>query len=209
MNKFVMYGLVIVAAAVGATWFLFGDAIIERGDLLYTPNEPTAVANDFWITALNENDKSAGKYLSGDSQSETLIPGYSKQDRAILGKSEQSNGTYYIKTTLMLFRDGQSAQVPLYTVVVSENGQFKVDLNSTLSSAQDAALNNALSYYASAAKHAYTLFLDTQLSADEKVLLLDANLSNLEKRMCVVRSEVIQTVLPSYAENASTPAYCE
>ena len=209
MNKFVMYGLVIVSVAVGTAWFVFGDAIIERGDLLYTPNEPTAVANDFWITALNENDTGAARYLSGDSQSETLIPGYSKQDRAILGKSEQSNGTYYIKTTLMLFRDGQSAQVPLYTVVVSEDGQFKVDLNSTLSSAQDAALDNALSYYASAAKHAYTLLPDAQLSAEEKVLLLDANLSNLEKRMCVVRSEVIQTVLPSYAQNASTPPYCE
>ncbi|MBD3587709.1 MULTISPECIES: hypothetical protein [Salinimonas] len=209
MNKFVMYGLVIVSVALGTAWFVFGDAIIERGDLLYTPNEPTAVANDFWITALNETDTGAARYLSGDSLSETLIPGYSKQDRAILGKSEQSNGTYYIKTTLMLFRDGQSTQVPLYTVVVSEDGLFKVDLNSTLSSAQDAALDNALSYYASAAKHAYRLFPGTQLSADEKVLLLDANLSNLEERMCAVRSEVIKTVLPSYAQSASTPAYCE
>ena len=204
-----MYGLVIVSVALGTAWCVFGDAIIERGDLLYTPNEPTAVANDFWITALNENDTGAARYLSGNSQSETLIPGYSKQDRAILGKSEQSNGTYYIKTTLILFRDGQSAQVPLYTVVVSEDGQFKVDLDSTLSSARDAALDNALSYYASAAKHAYTLFPDIQLSVDEKALLLDANLSNLEKRMCMVRSEVIKTVLPSYAKSSSTPAYCE
>ena len=38
MNKFVMYGLVIVAVAVGTTCFVFGDAIIELIIVTYYPS---------------------------------------------------------------------------------------------------------------------------------------------------------------------------
>ncbi len=207
-NKFIRYGSFIIAVLIGIGWYLYGDTLIKRGDLLYTPNDPMAVANDFWITALDEDSSAGIKYLSNGDYSLPLVPGYSELDRAILGEAEQNSGAYFIKTQLSLVRNGKNVLLPLYTVVVSENGKFKVDMTNTLSSIEDAALDNALSYYTSAVLAAKTVFNKSNLTDLEKKQLLDVNLNNLEQRMCEVRQSVIQSIDPSYHAIASTPAYC-
>lgn len=206
--KLIIYASLILLATCSVGWYIYGEDIIEHGDLLYTPNDPVAVANDFWIMALEKNDSASAKHISDESYPQPLIPGFNESDHALLGQAEQDNGVYFIDTKLILVRDGRRVQVPIYTVVVSQNGKFKVDLANTLGSVEDAALDNALSYYTDAAKAAHTLFTDITLSDEEKTRLLEVNLANMERNMCLVREKIIGAVQPNYATKSNKPVYC-
>lgn len=208
MNKALGYTTAAILGAVGIGWYIYGDELITKGDLLYTPNEPKAVANDFWITALDKDDSAATKYLSKSDYSAPLIPGYSEHDRAVMGKSEQDNGVYFIKTTLTLHRNGAYSQIPLFTVVVSVDGKFKVDLQNTLASVEDAALENALAYYANAAEASSSLLSLQPLSDEERTRLLETSLENFEMRMCDARIKIIEAVKPGSGQTLIPASYC-
>ena len=119
------------AAIISGVTFAFHEDISSKLDVLYTPNDPMAVANDFWLTVLEKDEARAHDFLLNTEKGE-LIPGYNKLDRANLSKIHQDNNVYFIETSVRLLRNSRQFNIPMYTIVASENGEFKVDLNASL-----------------------------------------------------------------------------
>ena len=119
------------AAIISGVTFAFHEDISSKLDVLYTPNDPMAVANDFWLTVLEKDEARAHDFLLKPEKGE-LIPGYNKLDRANLSKIHQNNNVYFIETSVRLLRNSRQINIPMYTIVASENGEFKVDLNASL-----------------------------------------------------------------------------
>ena len=133
----------------GVTSFVYQNEVSDFFDLLYTPNDPAAVANDFWKVALSENKGRAKGYVSNPQEYEDFVEGYSKYDRASIERVDEQAQTYYVKTQLKVYRD-VAYSIPLFTVVTSIDGQYKVDVEATKLSVADAAFDDVISYYENA-----------------------------------------------------------
>jgi len=133
----------------GVVSFVYQKEVSDFFDLMYTPNDPAAVANDFWKVALSESRGRAKEFVSNPQEYEGFIDGYSKYDRASIERVDEQAQTYYVKTQLKVYRD-VAYSIPLFTVVTSINGQFKVDVEATKLSVADAAFDDVISYYESA-----------------------------------------------------------
>jgi hypothetical protein len=133
----------------GVVSFVYQKEVSDFFDLMYTPNDPAAVANDFWKVALSESRGRAKEFVSNPQEYESFIDGYSKYDRASIERVDEQAQTYYVKTQLKVYRD-VAYSIPLFTVVTSINGQFKVDVEATKLSVADAAFDDVISYYESA-----------------------------------------------------------
>ena len=49
------------AAIISGVTFAFHEDISSKLDVLYTPNDPMAVANDFWLTVLEKDEARAAE----------------------------------------------------------------------------------------------------------------------------------------------------
>lgn len=186
--------LVLTSVAVGVG-YVYKDEISQSADLLYTPNNPVAVANDFWLTALKENDEGANHYTTEVFEGD-IVPGYSASDRAILNQSKQDDGAYFIETTLFVHRD-KALAIPLYTIVVSDNGEFKVDVENTLASTADATIKKSIAYYLSSVEAANSVFLIKDgLSASQNEALLSNNLAMMDDMVCEAKYALKQNIAP-------------
>lgn len=97
---------------------------------------PESVASGFWDAVMAGDKESAKKYATKNSVAEMeLEPKKPDEDRAIeFGKPVESNGQVSIPTTLVTTTNGQAQRVPLNTVLVKEDGNWKVDWNQTMAS---------------------------------------------------------------------------
>ncbi|GGZ78384.1 hypothetical protein [Paraglaciecola chathamensis] len=139
------YVSIVVLVATSALYY-FLKPISLWVDLLYTPNAPAAVANDFWKVVLSEDELSASRFVLQPDKFTEVIKGFSENDRVKFKSEVQDGQSYFIKTNITLFRDTVHA-FPLFTVIKSKGGEFKVDVEATLLSLPDAMLEDVTRYY--------------------------------------------------------------
>ena len=139
---YVSIGVVVATSAL----YYFLKPISLWVDLLYTPNAPAAVANDFWKVVLSEDELSASRFVLQPDKFTEVIKGFSENDRVKFKSEVQDGQSYFIKTNITLFRDTVHA-FPLFTVIKSKGGEFKVDVEATLLSLPDAMLEDVTRYY--------------------------------------------------------------
>ena len=184
------------AAIISGVTFAFHEDISSKLDVLYTPNDPMAVANDFWLTVLEKDEARAHDFLLKPEKGE-LIPGYNKLDRANLSKIHQDNNVYFIETSVRLLRNSRQFNIPMYTIVASENGEFKVDLNASLASVSDAALKQSIDYYISSLEGAQSVFVDkSNMGSDQKTELLKLNFMMIDEMTCDMKMKLKQEISP-------------
>lgn len=120
-------------------------------------NDPVSVARAFWSAALGPNPAEAKPFMVRGNTEVIAIRGHNDADTAVLGEVDQQEGYYFIETTLQLHRDGVLLSVPLRTVIVPVDGQWRVDYWSTkqsvLGSAVDASVRWLLSTLDNAGAH--------------------------------------------------------
>ncbi|MBN24622.1 MAG: hypothetical protein CL578_06185 [Alteromonadaceae bacterium] len=139
---YISFGLLLL----GASIIYFLKPITQWFDLMYTPNAPAAVANDFWKIVLSEDELSASRFALKPDTFTEVIKGFSENDRVKFKSESQDGQAYFIKTNITLYRDTVHA-FPLYTVIKSKGGEFKVDVEATLLSLPDAMLEDVTRYY--------------------------------------------------------------
>jgi hypothetical protein len=157
------YLLLIITILAGAGYYYFKH-VSRWVDLLYTPNKPVAVANDFWLTVLSKDEKNANQFVMRPEAFSELIKGHSEADRFILTTVEQDSNVYFIKTQIVVNRKGLRS-FPLFTVVRSSNGEFKVDVSATLVSLPDALQESVFQYYESSTLNAKAVLSDEYSSS--------------------------------------------
>mgnify|MGYP003667491264 FL=1 len=74
------YVSIVVLVATSALYY-FLKPISLWVDLLYTPNAPAAVANDFWKVVLSEDELSASRFVLQPDKFTEVIKGFSENDR--------------------------------------------------------------------------------------------------------------------------------
>lgn len=139
---YITFGLLLL----GASIIYFLKPITLWFELMYTPNAPAAVANDFWKVVLSEDELSASRFVLQPDKFTEVIKGFSENDRVRFKSEVQDGQSYFIKTNITLFRDNVHA-FPLFTVIKSKGGEFKVDVEATLLSLPDAMLEDVTRYY--------------------------------------------------------------
>ena len=97
---------------------------------------PESVASSFWDAVMAGDKETAKKYAAKNSVAEMeLEPKQPGEDRVVeFGKPVESNDQVSIPTTLVTTTNGQAQRVPLNTVLVKEDGNWKVDWNQTMAS---------------------------------------------------------------------------
>ena len=174
------------------TSYIYKEEISQAVDPLYTPNDPVAVANDYWIVYLSKNALSASKFTVSSIGSD-WIKNKNSKDRAVLGISNNVDGIYYIDTDLILQRESRQI-IPMYTVVTSVNGSFKVNEYATFNSIHDAAISRFVSGYINSLENGSKYLsgdIVSQLDTSEFVRITKAN---LESRLCDTALTIIQNI---------------
>jgi hypothetical protein len=97
---------------------------------------PESVAENFWAAIMAGDKEEARKYAAKDSVAELeLEPKQPGEERDIeFGKAVESNNQVSIPTTMITTTNGQEQRVPLNTVLVKQDGDWKVDWNQTMAS---------------------------------------------------------------------------
>lgn len=174
-------------------YLLFEDNINNTIDPLFTPNDPVAVANDYWIVTLTKGESFAKKYTLEANNRGDWVVGHHQDDRAFIGEVEQQDGVYYINTQLLLNRDERSV-INLYTVVTSVNGQYKVDEYATYSSFYDASLKSALNAYESSVTNAASYLDGEMLVGINSDMFEKVARNNIEARLCDASNQMIRSI---------------
>ncbi len=95
-------------------------------------NDPVAVADKFWDAMEDRDADEARKYMTRASASNLQIKDSDEKYDIELGKvTENDDDTVSIATTLKK-EGGKEAAIQLNTIVVKEEGQWKVDYNQTM-----------------------------------------------------------------------------
>ncbi len=93
-------------------------------------NDPVSVADNFW-DALEDHDAGrARKYMTQASAGNLQIKDDGDKYDIELGKVTEAGDTISIATTLK--KDDDDTAIELNTIVVKEDGQWKVDYNQTM-----------------------------------------------------------------------------
>lgn len=97
---------------------------------------PETVASDFWKAANSDDEKTARELISKASQKSFKMKKESSGGDAEikLGTATEKDGVVSIPTTMINKVGGQSSEVPMTTILVQEDGAWKVDWNRTVSS---------------------------------------------------------------------------
>jgi hypothetical protein len=131
--------------------------LLSGCDNVLNKNDPVSVAQAFWVAALSDSRNEAKSFMVDSSKLDIGIKGRDSRDTASLGKVDQQDGYYFIETNLMLFREGNSIQIPMRTVVVPVDGLWKVDYWSTKQSIFDATFAASMSWFTATLDSATTL----------------------------------------------------
>lgn len=116
-----------------------------------------------------------------------LIEGYNANDRASIERVDEQDHVYYVKTNITIYRD-KVYSIPLFTVVSSDGGQYKVDVQATKLSVGDAAFDNILDYYESAFLGAETL-LNVNSSEKTNPQFVALAKAQLQESLCNLASK--------------------
>jgi hypothetical protein len=176
-----------------ASYYFFARQVSVFIDLIYTPNHPAAVANDFWVSALYTAEGREADFVLNPESYQSFIKGSHKKDRFKLTKVDQDNNVYFVKTHLTLYRDGNYS-FPLYTVIKSENGEFKVDIEATQLSITDAILDDVLSYYKSTSEGAVKGLNGATRNAAENAAFMAFGKSKIKSSMCEMAEDLTMLV---------------
>jgi hypothetical protein len=97
---------------------------------------PESVASGFWDAIMAGDKETAKKYATKNSIADLeLEPPAAGETRDIeLGKAVESDAQASIPTTLITRTADQESRVPLNTILIKEDGSWKVDWNQTLAS---------------------------------------------------------------------------
>jgi len=94
-------------------------------------NDPASVADKFWDAMQDRNADEARKYMTRGSAANLQIKDSDEKYDIHLGKVSENDDTVSIVTTLKK-EDDKGAVIELNTIVVKEDGQWKVDYNQTM-----------------------------------------------------------------------------
>ena len=97
---------------------------------------PESVARNFWDAIMAGDKDTAKKYATKNSMAEMeLEPQQAGEERDVkFGKAVESADQVSVPTTLVTTANGQEQKVPLNTILIKEDGDWKVDWNQTLAS---------------------------------------------------------------------------
>lgn len=97
---------------------------------------PESVASSFWDAIMAGDKEAAKKYATKNSMADLEIePAQPGEKRDIeLGKAVESDIQATVPTTLITQTGDQETRVPLNTILIKEDGAWKVDWNQTLAS---------------------------------------------------------------------------
>lgn len=118
LTLFIFFGLV-------TYYFTLGSSNLKNMAIGYVENKPVAISNSYW-QAYRNNIKTIDMLVLDSSKAfKSTIPSNIINFR--LGYEYESGGTYYIPTKLIY----PDYELELLTVVESENGNFRVNTQST------------------------------------------------------------------------------
>lgn len=97
---------------------------------------PESVASDFWKAANSGDEKTARELISKASKQSFKMKKESSggESEVKFGTATEKDGVVSIPTTMINKVGGQSSEVPMTTILVQEDGVWKVDWNRTVSS---------------------------------------------------------------------------
>jgi hypothetical protein len=97
---------------------------------------PESVAESFWDAVMKGDKATAQKFAAKNSVTEMeLEPQQAGETRDVeLGKAVEANGQMSIPTTLITKTGDQESRIPLNTILIREDGDWKVDWNQTMAS---------------------------------------------------------------------------
>lgn len=167
--------------------------ILSSCGTVLNKNDPVSVARAFWTAALSNSPSEAKPFMVDGEKLAIGINGHSNQDTAILGKVDQQGGYYFIETTLRLERGGKVVALPLRTVVVLVNGDWRVDYWSTKQSVIDATFDSSMKWFASTISNADIYIVDI-LGAEDK----EEALEYAEERLTNEFTRVKESILKNY-----------
>lgn len=182
------YVSIVVLVATSALYY-FLKPISLWVDLLYTPNAPAAVANDFWKVVLSEDELSASRFVLQPDKFTEVIKGFSENDRVRFKSEVQDGQSYFIKTNITLFRDNVHA-FPLFTVIKSKGGEFKVDVEATLLSLPDAMLEDVTRYYQTTSNSAQGWLVAGNKRDEDALIAFSA--SQIKTTLCNMSDDLSQ-----------------
>ena len=130
--KKIIIGAAVIALAGGAAYYKRHEI-----NLMLMVNNHQQAAHQFWFSQ-QSNLKEKG--ITHLPLSKTV-----KAFEYFIGNAtKEDNGKYYFDTTLYI---NNSASLPLYTVVESQEGDWVVNMSETFLTVNQAALKNASDYY--------------------------------------------------------------
>ena len=99
-------------------------------------DEAVAVAREFWDAMIDEDIERARACATEESAGSISINEESSPEQAevTLGSVTQKDDHISISTTVIATDEGQEMNIPLETIVVQENGAWKVDAGRTMMS---------------------------------------------------------------------------
>ena len=99
-------------------------------------DESLTVAKNFW-KAMEDRDLEAARSYATRATANSLNLGESGEDQAaeiIFGEVSREDGKTLVATTLKTAQDDHEINIPLKTVLVKEDGKWKVDVDQTMMS---------------------------------------------------------------------------
>lgn len=159
---------------------------------------PVSVATGFWAEALSDDKAAAASLMKRQGKLKLGIKGYDDEDTAIMGEVKQNGGIYFIDTNLSIWRNDLNFAVPLKTIVVPDDtGKWKVDYWSTLSSLNDAAIDNSIKYIANSHTNYQNLFDQKPDQADRQAAV-DAAEYRLDQEFARAKDILMKNIRKSY-----------
>lgn len=139
-------------------------------------SNPASVTTSFWTSLSGENPDSAKAFVT-EPESTTIYPIIADSVSISVGDARQEDGYYFVDTSLHIVKDGTLSTVPLKTILIASNGEWKVDYWSSRYSSFDTTLSQHLESLARAASDS-THYLPFAI-ADENIKEAEAEVISL------------------------------
>ncbi len=97
-----------------------------------TENHPLSVSRTFWNIHFSENGDPSNLMMDEGGFSNRMTK--QADQKVILGEAIEQNNLYFIQSTYVYTKDSMSYELPFFTIVGSQKGQFKVRYNDSLNS---------------------------------------------------------------------------
>ncbi len=162
---------------------------------LDAPNEPVSIAREFWNRALSLQPNEAKGLMLKAQQSELEIGILESQadDSVALYKMHQMDAAYFVETALILHREGRTAVLPMKTVMVYEEGHWRVDYWSTKQSVIDAILDNSVAMLANTLKDTKYLS-DVMIGSENEQEALASAGERIDQTFALAKQEMLKAI---------------